>query len=59
MIKCFCGGDLTLDLEETKKNGIIPIYNCSNCDSLLALQIVGEKDKGWRTKNAINNRIPF
>ena len=56
MIKCYCGGQLNLDLEETKKNGIVPVYNCSSCDNLLTLEVAGKKDRGWRTKQCINNK---
>jgi hypothetical protein len=64
MIKCYCGGYLNLDLEETRDNGILPVYNCSNCDNLLALNVVGQKPRGWRTKKFLKNReeinnIPF
>lgn len=56
MIKCYCGGELNLDLEETRANGILPVYNCSNCNNLLCLQVIGEKKRGWRTKQCINNK---
>lgn len=64
MIYCPCGGELNLDLEETRKNGIIPVYNCSKCDNLLILQKVGERPRGWRTKKKLDGqyemtKIPF
>ena len=64
MIKCYCNGELNLDLEETRANGILPVYNCSKCDNLLCLQVIGEKKRGWRTRQVLKNKeeidnIPF
>lgn len=64
MIKCYCGGYLSLDLEETRANGILPVYNCSNCNNLYTLNKVGEKKSGWRTNKTLNNKkvidnLPF
>jgi len=64
MIKCYCCGELNLDLEETRANGILPVYNCSNCNNLIVLQVIGEKKRGWRTKQVLKNKeeidnIPF
>ena len=64
MIKCYCGGELNLDLEETRDNGILPVYNCSNCNNLIVLQVIGEKKRGWRTKQVLKNKeeidnLPF
>ena len=59
MIKCYCGGELNLDLEETRANGILPVYNCSNCNNLIVLQVIGEKKRGWRTKKVLDNKNKF
>jgi len=48
-----CGGKLTLDQEETRKDGIVPIYVCNNCSCLYCLKKVGEKPREWKTKNSL------
>lgn len=64
MINCLCGGELNLDLEETRKDGLRPVYSCSICNRLMVLQIIGEKPRGWRTKKKLEereiiNNLPF
>jgi len=59
-----CGGDLEMDHEETKKNGLQMVYACKNCGKLYITQCIGEKPAGWRTKaklkeKALINSIPF
>lgn len=58
------GGTLKLDLEETRKNGISPVYYCERCGALFTLSHYGQKPNGWRTKKlleqqAVIKSIPF
>lgn len=64
MINCYCGGELDLDIEETKKNGVLPVYNCNKCNNLFILKKIGEKEIGFRTKKLLQKKkfidnIPF
>lgn len=58
-----CCGDILIDFEESKKAGAI-IYCCQNCGKLYTFNLIGEKERGWKTKQKINNKkfidsIPF
>jgi hypothetical protein len=63
-VSCKCGGELVVDFDETKKDGISIIYRCEKCDRLFILQMIGQKPRGWRTKKMLEEKnfikdIPF
>jgi len=62
-VTCHCGGNIELDIEESRKNGVVPVYTCE-CGKILVLQVIGEKPRGWKTKEKLRNikeiaDIPF
>ena len=60
----FDGGELKLDWEETRNNGVMMVFLCDKCGRGYILQQISEKPMGWKTKNLLDNNklinsIPF
>ena len=56
MITCQCLGELNLDIEETRKQGLhISIYSCK-CGKMYTLSCIGEKERGWQTKKKLEDK---